>query len=297
MARCYVARGFIEDSNIFFYTKDHLGSTREVVANDGVTVESRYDYDPWGETTKIGGTGAESDFLYTGHFYHAGSGLYLAKYRAYDAELGRWLSRDPLGFIDGPNVYAYVGNNPINVYEVHGLKGSNPGEIVHNRTGTYYKVMSSRRASSSNGRRQYSPPRCESAGTARTRDVLDALAANPVPSHARRIIPRKSYGISKFSISAHHNGSEIWGVSSEKGTESSISSQELIDALHPSRFTNNPKINLDICFGKRIADEVSQNFKDAGKPVTITYTSGENRNIPYTPIDYPGGGSTQKIGN
>ncbi|MGF1483178.1 MAG: RHS repeat-associated core domain-containing protein [Opitutales bacterium] len=85
-----------------------------MVANDGTTVESRYDYDPWGETTKTAGTGAESDFLYTGHFHHAGSGLYLAQYRAYDSELGRWLSRDPLGFVDGPNVYAYVGNNPLN---------------------------------------------------------------------------------------------------------------------------------------------------------------------------------------
>ncbi|MGF1483185.1 MAG: RHS repeat-associated core domain-containing protein [Opitutales bacterium] len=118
--RSYFSRGFIEGSAKYFCTKDHLGSTREVVANDGVTVESRYDYDPWGETTKIGGTGAESDFLYTGHFHHAGSGLYLAQYRAYDSELGRWLSRDPLGFIDGPNLYAYVGNRPTYSFDPDG---------------------------------------------------------------------------------------------------------------------------------------------------------------------------------
>jgi len=84
------------------------------------TVRARYDYDPFGRVTKVSGD-RDSVFLYTGHFWHAQSGLYLTLYRAYDANLGRWLSRDPIGESGGMNFYAYVGNNPINAFDPLGL--------------------------------------------------------------------------------------------------------------------------------------------------------------------------------
>jgi len=40
----------------------------------------------------------------------------------YDAELGRWLSRDPIGEEGGVNLYAYVLTNPVNVVDPLGLK-------------------------------------------------------------------------------------------------------------------------------------------------------------------------------
>lgn len=46
-------------------------------------------------------------------YYHATSGLNLTKYRAYNPNLGRWISRDPSGEGSGLNLYAYCGNNPI----------------------------------------------------------------------------------------------------------------------------------------------------------------------------------------
>ncbi len=72
---------------------------------------------------------------FTGHYYHAPSGLDLTLYRAYSADLGRWLSRDPLaepGFQllhrvkpnvigDGPNLYEFVHNNPPNLIDDQGL--------------------------------------------------------------------------------------------------------------------------------------------------------------------------------
>ena len=106
----------------YYYTKDHLGSIREVVASDGTTVEAVYDYSPWGEVTKTGGTGVESDFLYTGHYFHEASDLHLTLYRAYNPELGMWLSRDPIAENGGINLYAYVGNNPINYWDPYGLR-------------------------------------------------------------------------------------------------------------------------------------------------------------------------------
>jgi RHS repeat-associated protein len=34
-------------------------------------------------------------------------------YRGYNASLGRWLNRDPIGEVGGLNLYAYVNNNPL----------------------------------------------------------------------------------------------------------------------------------------------------------------------------------------
>ena len=120
--RSYYGDGFEEGAADYFYTKDHLGSIREVVASNGQTVEAIYDYSPWGEVTKTGGTGAESDFLYTGHLYHDESDLHLTLYRAYNPELGMWLSRDPIAENGGINLYAYVGNDPINWWDPLGLE-------------------------------------------------------------------------------------------------------------------------------------------------------------------------------
>ena len=35
--------------------------------------------------------------------------------------MGRWLTQDPLGFVDGPNTFAYVGNSPVNNVDPYGL--------------------------------------------------------------------------------------------------------------------------------------------------------------------------------
>jgi len=119
--RSYFSSGFEEGGNDYFYTRDHLGSIREVVASNGTTVEVAYDYSPWGEVAKISGTGVESDFLYTGHFYHVESNLHLALYRAYNPALGAWLSRDPIAENGGINLYAYGANSPINYTDPNGL--------------------------------------------------------------------------------------------------------------------------------------------------------------------------------
>ncbi len=105
----------------YFYTRDHLGSVREMVDTTGA-VRARYDYNPYGTRTKVSGD-LDASFGFTGHYYHAPSGLQLALYRAYDAYTGRWISRDPIGEEGGgPNLYAYVGNNPINLLDLLGLR-------------------------------------------------------------------------------------------------------------------------------------------------------------------------------
>ena len=118
-AQRYLPQGVQQGTSKFFYTRDHLGSIREVVNNSGGVI-ARYDYDPYGRRTKLSGT-FDSDFGFTGHYYHAPSGLHFAPFRAYSAELGRWLSRDPIEEEGGINLYGYVSNNPVSLLDPLGL--------------------------------------------------------------------------------------------------------------------------------------------------------------------------------
>jgi RHS repeat-associated protein len=106
----------------YFYTRDHLGSIRELIDASG-NVRARYAYDPYGRRTKLTGD-LDADFGFAGMFFSAEANLALTHFRAYDPELGRWLSRDPLPnaeMIEGPNLYAYVGNEPISHRDPQGL--------------------------------------------------------------------------------------------------------------------------------------------------------------------------------
>ncbi len=105
----------------YYFTRDHLGSVREMTDGSG-TIQARYDYDPYGRQTLIAGT-MSADFGYAGMYVHQPSGLNLTLYRAYDPDLGRWLSRDPLAEAAGLNLYAYVANNPINLLDPYGDLG------------------------------------------------------------------------------------------------------------------------------------------------------------------------------
>lgn len=118
VTRRYFAQGEMRPQNRdIYYSRDSLGSVRATLTTGGAMLES-YDYEPYGSlnvTSKLDpAMTPPSDFGYADLFYHQKSGLYLTKYRAYDPDTGRWLSRDPVGESAGLNLYSYVGANPIN---------------------------------------------------------------------------------------------------------------------------------------------------------------------------------------
>jgi RHS repeat-associated protein len=114
----YFGDGFRRGTQSFFYTRDRLASVHEVTDASGA-LGSRVDYDAFGlSTTLIGSTPPRG---FTGYVSHPPSGLSLATYRAYDSNLGRWLSEDPRRDVDGPNRYVYVRNDPARLIDLYGL--------------------------------------------------------------------------------------------------------------------------------------------------------------------------------
>jgi RHS repeat-associated protein len=111
----------------YYYSRDHLGSVRELLNSSG-TIVARYGYDMYGRTTLISGSNLATK-QYAEMYMHQPSGMYLSRGgekpstgRIYDANTGRWPSRDPLEELGGLNLYAYCLNNPIWFIDPDGLR-------------------------------------------------------------------------------------------------------------------------------------------------------------------------------
>jgi RHS repeat-associated protein len=99
-----------------YYMTDNLGSPRAVY-DGSKALAAEFDFgQAYAENDTVGIT-----HRYTGHDWDATANLYFAPYRFYNPQLARWMSRDPLGMVDGPNEYAYVLGRPQSFADLSGL--------------------------------------------------------------------------------------------------------------------------------------------------------------------------------
>ena len=112
--------------NLYYVHSDHLN--RPIEMTDATTKAVVWDavYWPFGQVYSISGS-ASNNLRFPGQYFLIEEGLYYNWYRHYDPTIGRYLEADPLGFIDGPSLYAYVKGNPVD-------KSDPTGRFVANAT-------------------------------------------------------------------------------------------------------------------------------------------------------------------
>ncbi|MFU8848867.1 MAG: RHS repeat-associated core domain-containing protein [Opitutales bacterium] len=94
-----------------------------IEASTGAVVSTRA-FSPYGRILEETGS-VQADFAFAGHFHDTDFDIHHAPARVYDANLGRWLTPDPLpdaeSLPEGTNLYAYVGNDPVNFIDPFGF--------------------------------------------------------------------------------------------------------------------------------------------------------------------------------
>ncbi|MGD9974247.1 MAG: RHS repeat-associated core domain-containing protein [Desulfatirhabdiaceae bacterium] len=121
----------------------HQGRTGNMLAltDGGGVVVRAYAYSPFGEIINQSGH-LYNPFTFAGGYGVLGDegGIYFMKNRFYDAATGKFMHKDPIGLEGGSNLYAYVGNNPINQVDPTGLVGGRDMQDPYAKDKNYQKA-------------------------------------------------------------------------------------------------------------------------------------------------------------
>ena len=109
---------------------DHLGSVRLVVNASTGVVSQRIEYDTWGNVVSDTNPGFQP-FGFAGGLYDQDTKLVRFGARDYDPAVGRWITKDPIQFDGGINLYAYAGNDPVNLVDQTGLIAETAWDLVN----------------------------------------------------------------------------------------------------------------------------------------------------------------------
>jgi RHS repeat-associated protein len=114
-----------------FMLHDGLDSV-SMELTENAEVISYEEYFPYGGTAfTLARSQIEADskeYRFTGKECDAATGLYYYGARYYATWQCRWMSPDPAGTVDGPNLFAYVGGNPVGYNDPTGMAISTKGK-------------------------------------------------------------------------------------------------------------------------------------------------------------------------
>ena len=128
------------DDTRYYYSQQANYNVVALTEDDGDIVEKVL-YDPYGEATVWlagndgnWGTGddvfqstssVDNPYLFQGRRWDSEADLYYFRNRSYSPRLGRFMQRDPVGYVDGMNLYEFVAGAPVCEVdpEAHGVEG------------------------------------------------------------------------------------------------------------------------------------------------------------------------------
>jgi RHS repeat-associated protein len=114
---------------IRYQFSNHLGSASLELNQQGLIV-SYEEYHPYGSTSYQAVTSqiqvSHKRYRYTGMERDEENGFNYHGARYYAPWLGRWISADPAGLVEGVNLYAYVRGNPIKLIDYDGFQSDGP---------------------------------------------------------------------------------------------------------------------------------------------------------------------------
>ena len=120
------------NGSTYFYRKDAQANIVALLDNNGVAVV-KYKYDAWGKCqtivadSTVNSIATLNPFRYRSYYFDTETNLYFLKTRYYDPEIGRFITIDDISYLDpehinGLNLYAYCGNNPVMCVDPTGHK-------------------------------------------------------------------------------------------------------------------------------------------------------------------------------
>ena len=108
-----------DGANTLYYHDSNLGNLNQVTNSSGSVIQT-YDYDAFGNITAQSGA-LTAKYAYKTKEYSPETGLIFFGRRYYNPLIGRFITKDPLGQVDGPNMYLYCLNDSINRMDLYGL--------------------------------------------------------------------------------------------------------------------------------------------------------------------------------
>ena len=108
--------------------QDTNWNVTSIAASSGA-IQERYAYSAYGTPnflTSTFGVSVVTSFnwetLFCGYRYDGSVHLFQVRFRAYNAWLGCWCKRDPIGYVDGASLYEYARSIPLNAVDAMGLE-------------------------------------------------------------------------------------------------------------------------------------------------------------------------------